>query len=152
MRKWSIFQINLATAKVESNRWYFKKKKRAQIENHQWMIKCMQSSLFCQKHKKKVFSALSSQRFFFSTYNTTNSSFFLICFVVFFASLSYLLSKKVETSALFVNGRWSSSLTTGKTDRFDLQKKYSQKHQIKKQETQWRTVRSLHPAFHFIMS
>lgn len=48
----SIFQINLATGKVETNRWHFKRK-RAQKENCQWMINCMQSSLFCWKHPKK---------------------------------------------------------------------------------------------------
>lgn len=98
----SIFQINLATGKVETNRWYFKRK-RAQIENCQWMIKCMQKSLFYQKHqKKKVSSALSShvvgphKRFFVSTYKTLH----------FFVPISYLLVwKKAETSALFVNGQ-----------------------------------------------
>lgn len=55
----SISQINLATGKVETNRWHFKRK-RAQKENCQWMINCMQSSLFCWKHQEKVFSALSS--------------------------------------------------------------------------------------------
>lgn len=104
----SIFQINLATGKVETNRWHFKRK-RAQKENCQWMINCMQSSLFCWKNQKeKVFSALFShvvipKKCSVSLEQQCNLLYFCC---IFFVLLSYLwASKKVETSDLFVNGR-----------------------------------------------
>lgn len=81
----SIFQINLATGKVETNRWYFKRK-RAQIENCQWVIKCMQKSLFYQKHQKKknllsiiLTCSYPHKRFFVSTYKTIFMFHFRIC-------------------------------------------------------------------------
>lgn len=151
----SIFQINLAAGKVETNRWHFKRK-RAQTENCQWMIKCMQSSLFGWKHQRSLLSIILTcsyphKRVFVSAYNTSLS--FLFCFVVFFAPLSYLLVSKGWTISSLCNwaGGWSCGCwLCDYMKNIQIWLKYLQKNPTKKQETHQRNVRSLHPAFDFV--